>query len=60
LDEVIFLKRKDMQARIFVSINGIDVLWEELTLEQKKAISTELNKRAMKVVGLRPKAPENS
>ncbi len=42
------LKRKEITGRIFVSINGEDVLWDTLSPEMQKEISIELNRRAVK------------
>ncbi len=46
--EVISTKRKKITGRIFVSINGEDVLWDTLSQEKKEEISYALNKRAVK------------
>lgn len=38
----------------YVSIHGCYFKWEDLPMEQKKEISAELNKRAMKAIGFVP------
>jgi hypothetical protein len=50
---VIFI-RKQITSRIFVSINGEYVLWDDLAEDQQKEISMELNDRAMRAIGYRP------
>jgi hypothetical protein len=42
------LRRKEITGTLYVSIDGVDVLWDTLTLEQKTEISDVLNKRAVK------------
>lgn len=44
-------KRKEMTYSIFVSIDGIDRPWDELSKEEKEKISIELNDRAMQAIG---------
>jgi len=39
------MKRKKITGRVFVSINGADVPWENLSLEKRAEISAEFNKR---------------
>lgn len=51
---IIITKRKDITYRIFVSISGVDIPWDTLSLEKKKEISKELNDRAMRAIGYRP------
>lgn len=46
-------------STLYVSIHGCYYKWEELLLEQKKDISAELNKKAMKAIGFVPIPKKN-
>jgi hypothetical protein len=42
------LSRKEITGTMYVSIDGVDVPWESLTMEKKIEISDVLNRRAVK------------
>jgi hypothetical protein len=45
--------KKEITATLYVSINGVDCRWEDLSTEQQKEISIALNDRAMQAIGYR-------
>ena len=49
------MARKEITYRLFVSINGVDVPWDELDQEKQNEISIILNDRAVQSLGYRRK-----
>ncbi len=42
------MNRKEITGTLYVCIDGVNVPWDTLTLEQKTEISDVLNRRAVK------------
>ena len=45
------MTKKEITYKLFVSIDGIDVPWNSLSVEKKKEISIVLNDRAIQAAG---------